>query len=121
MGKLKGNMPYCVAELERIIPPTQGQRPDLLVRVCGDERYYFVELKGMGIPAPDAVDQIVAGIQFVRNRGVTIPKEQAYGIIVGSRLPKGGGWRKLQDSFRQKHGRALRREALSYTIPLREN
>jgi hypothetical protein len=99
------------------IPGERKTKPDILVKVCDKNRFYLVELKGNGIPAKDAMNQIISGIQYAKHKGVSLPRASIYGVIVGSRMPSSLAWNDLQTKFR-KHGRNLIRKESKYEIPL---
>jgi hypothetical protein len=118
MDQLRGKKAFCLVDMERVVSPADTKCPDALVKVCDDNRHYFVELKGNGTEASKAVEQIVAGISWVKDQGASLPQQTIYGVIVGSRIPGGNAWNKLKTEFRKKHGTLLIRESTKYTIPL---
>jgi hypothetical protein len=118
MDHLKGKKAYCFAHLENIIPVEAKKRADSMVRICEDGRTYFVELKGNGIPVREATKQVIAGIDFAKERNLAMDCIGLYGVIVGSRMPGTAAWNKIRTDFRRKYGRDLIRTQKYYSIPL---
>lgn len=128
MDELRNKKKYCFVHFEEVVNPksdtgnqNESKRPDVLVRVCEEEeedRFFFVELKGTGIPAKIAYKQIVQGINHAKQSGLNCPKISTYGVIVGSRMPSSNDWRDLKDQFKKRHGRDLIRANTAYSIPL---
>jgi hypothetical protein len=68
--------------------------------------FYFIELKGGNVQK--AFNQIVSTINFFQENLKHIPKENRFGFIISSKVPKAGvSANTLKQEFAKKYGRIL--------------
>ncbi|MDX2286688.1 MAG: hypothetical protein NW241_21150 [Bacteroidia bacterium] len=114
---------FCKIQIDGGIFPkgTPHLKCDWVFVLCDSQHLYFIELKGNGIPAERSVEQIVSTIVFFKQKihPPALAKNQIFGIVVGSRMPRNTDrWRKLQDDFRKHHGQKLDRQDAVYELTI---
>ena len=72
-----------------------------------NEDFYFVELKGKQISK--ALDQIISTINYFENNLIKIPKNNRFGFIICSKVPKAGtDVKNLIQKFKKSYGKDLK-------------
>ena len=100
-----------------LITSQEVKKCDFLFKVCEDDRYYLVELKGGAVD--EAVLQIISTFDIVNAKVKTLPEKYA-GVIVSSSVPAGTEqkFRRLQEKvYREKHLR-IKKTHFQHTEPV---
>lgn len=102
----------CKIKLDNgFVPHRAGRKQcDYLLIKCGSNptsisKFFFIELKGSGENANDGFYQIIGALEYLKSKGIVIPKEKIFGVIVGGTdTPK---MNRLKEDFKKQHGHSL--------------